>query len=645
MKAIKLALLEIKRFRGPVRRFVPLVLVLAPLLYAGLHLWSSWDPFGRMGRLPVAVVNSDKPVDIAGQHVNAGEQFVHQLRSSAMFDWHFTNPLDARDGLKEGRFYFTIEVPPEFSAKLATSANNAPQRAALLITKNDANGYMAGVMADTAKAELQNQINAAAHSAYARSVYGQMGTIKDKLREASDTSSQLLEGTELNKQSAEAIAAGLTGVHDGSSQISLGVRQASDAGNQLDSQLSSLGDGVGQLSQTVNSLVNTTSTATEGLRGAADGATRVKDRAADSAASMDELARKHPELKQDPVFTRALDSAHNASSAAAANESGARNGLSEAQNAKSQALALQQGMGPLEGQARSLRSPADALRASIAQLTTGSDGLSNGMTALLTNGKTLQTGAGQVNDRAHRLDGFIGEGVSKIPPNSPAQVAHAADVLGSPSEIKMKNLNPAHVYGRGLAPLFFPIALWLFGLFAYLLLKPLNARAVGSKTNAFTIAVGGWLPGAALGTMGGLVLFSLVNLGLGLDPVHAIWAMGLLILAAMTFVAIHHFLRAWLGAIGDVVSAMLLIIQVGASGGLFPVETTPLPFRIIHPYLPMTYAVDGLRVAISGGIADHALNSVVMLSLILITFLGLTTFVVNARRSWSVGQLHPQVDW
>ena len=58
-------------------------------------------------------------------------------------------------------------------------------------------------------------------------------------------------------------------------------------------------------------------------------------------------------------------------------------------------------------------------------------------------------------------------------------------------EIHTDNLNPAHVYGRGLAPFFFSIALWVFGLFAYLLLKPVNLRALADRVNPVTIAVAG----------------------------------------------------------------------------------------------------------------------------------------------------------
>lgn len=645
MKAVRLALLELRRFRGPLRRFVPLVLILGPLLYGALYLWSNWDPYGRLNAVPVAVVNSDKPVNTAGQHVNAGEQFVHQLQTSTMFDWHFTSARDARDGLKEGRYYFTIEVPPEFSAKLSTAANKEPQRAAVMITKNDANGYVVGIMADTMKAELQNQINAAAHSAYGRSLYGEMDAVREKLRMASDTSGQLVEGTELSKQGTAGLTTSVDGMRDGAAQVSLGSRQVTDAAAQLDQQLSSATDFTArQLPDAVNTLVNASNTSVDGLSSIKTGTGLVNDRAAESTASLEELARKQPSLGGDPAYRRALDNARKVSEATTSIDGDAQRALSAAQDANGKALGLQQNMGSLQDQVRSVTAPLDNIRSGTAQLSGGSLGLTNGMNTLVTNGKTLQTSARQVNDGAHRLDGLIHEGLAKIPPNSPSEVAHAADVLGSPSEIKTKNLNPAGVYGRGLAPFFFAIALWVFGLFAYLLLKPVNQRALASPVSAGTIAVAGWLPAAGLGVLGGLVLLTVVNFGLGLEPVDAVGTAGLVSLAAATFVAIDHFLRTWLGTVGGLVSLVLLIIQITACGGLYPIETTPAPFQAIHPYVPMTYLVNGLRVTISGGMTEHLLTSIAVLGGFLVTFLVLTTFVVMRQRTWTLSRLHPQVE-
>ena len=266
MRAIKLAWLEVLRFRGPLRRLVPVVLVLVPLLYGALYLWSNWDPYGRLDRVPVAVVNSDHAVDRQGEHIDAGDQFVQQLRATSIFSWHFVDTDEARRGLKDGRYYFTIEVPADFSAKLASAADRNPERAALRITKNDANGYIAGIMADTVKTELQNQINAAAHASYARALYGELDQAREKLQTASEASKQLVEGTDLSKQGTAALTKGLGGVRDGAGEISGGGQAVSEATAQLDEKLSSISDFTAdKLPAAVNSLVNASNVAVDSL--------------------------------------------------------------------------------------------------------------------------------------------------------------------------------------------------------------------------------------------------------------------------------------------------------------------------------------------------------------------------------------------
>src|SRR5699024_5400672 len=178
---------------------------------------------------------------------------------------------------------------------------------------------------------------------------------------------------------------------------------------------------------------------------------------------------------------------------------------------------------------------------------------------------------------------------------------HAADVLGSPVAISTDNLNPAGVYGRGLAPFFFAVALWVVGVLAYLFVKPLNTRALASRLNAVSVAVAGWLPVAAITAVGALILYGVVQVGLGLDPVHPWLMVGFLVLTAGAFIAIDHFLRITLGVIGEGLSLVLLIVQLTACGGLYPIETTPAPFQAVHRVIPMTYVVDGLRVLVSGG--------------------------------------------
>lgn len=310
MKAIKLAWLELRRFRGPVRRYVPILLILVPLLYGALYLWSNWDPYGRLDQVPVAVVNSDHPVESNGERIDAGNQFVRQLKEAPLFDWHFVSGDEARDGLQQGRYYFTIQVPSNFSAKLATASEPDPQRATLLTTKNDANGYIAGIMADTVESKLQNQINAAAHASYARSLYGQLGDARHKLDLASQASQQLISGTQLSQQGTAALTTGLGGVRDGTAQVSRGTEQISDATAEVDRRLSAITDfASAQLPQTVNSLVSASQLAVSNLSTIKTGTAFVADRGEENATKLQRLGETHPDLAGDSTYRDSLDSA------------------------------------------------------------------------------------------------------------------------------------------------------------------------------------------------------------------------------------------------------------------------------------------------------------------------------------------------
>lgn len=256
------------------------------------------------------------------------------------------------------------------------------------------------------------------------------------------------------------------------------------------------------------------------------------------------------------------------------------------------------------------------------QVTNGAMQVSTALGPLQTGSSTLQTGADQTHSGATEIANVIDGALDKVPDTSPQQTAKAADILGSPVGVSMDNLHPAGVYGRGFAPFFFPIAVWVVGLLAYLFFRPVNLRALAGRVSALTVAVAGWLPVAAITALGGLVLFGVVEAGLGLKPDHPLLVAGLLVLAAGAFVAIDHFLRISFGVIGEALSLVLLIVQLTSCGGLYPIETTPAPFRAIHPVIPMTYLVDGLRVAISGGLADNLIRDVLVLAGFLVAFLG-----------------------
>lgn len=222
-----------------------------------------------------------------------------------------------------------------------------------------------------------------------------------------------------------------------------------------------------------------------------------------------------------------------------------------------------------------------------------------------------------------------------------AAISQQARALSSPVHIDTDNLNPAGVYGRGLAPFFFSIALWVFGLVAYQVLRPLDKRALLSRVRPWSVALGGWLAATFLGVVSAWILFAIADAGLDLNVRHPWQTLGLMSLAVAAFVAIGQLCRALWGLAGAVVMLVLLMLQLTSCGGLYPVATTPLFFRVLHPAMPMTYLVDGLRVTLSGGETSHLVRDLVVLAGILVVFVLLTSLVALVQRRWSLGRLHP----
>ena len=116
----------------------------------------------------------------------------------------------------------------------------------------------------------------------------------------------------------------------------------------------------------------------------------------------------------------------------------------------------------------------------------------------------------------------------------------------------------------------------------------------------------------------------------------------MVLLAAACFTAIAHLLRTWLGVVGSAIMLVLLMVQLTSAGGLYPIETLPAPFRVIHTFIPMTYLVDALRITFTGGPTDHLWRDVAVLFGFTVVAVGLCMYRgAPAAQVPSSGDLHP----
>ncbi|WP_166345287.1 YhgE/Pip domain-containing protein [Phytoactinopolyspora limicola] len=673
MRALRLAGLELRRFRHPLQRLALGFLLLIPLLYGALYLWSNWDPYGRLDRIPVAVVNHDQPVTVDGEEVDAGERFIDELRGEPIFDWIFTDDADAADGLSAGRYYMTITIPEDFSADLASGAEDTPRRATVDLRRDDGNGYVFGIMADTARTTLQAQLDRAATTAYFESVYGNLDALRDGLVSAHDGAAELVDGLSQAGDGVDALVDGVGAAASGSAELTSGLAELATGSAELADGAAAVAAGNEQIADVVVPIIDEivpvvpdvaagAAAVTDAVAGltelASGGSDTVADRTGSVVEQLEQLAVDDPELAADPGFQEVLDAAQAAddragevADAVATVDDAAQELAADADTLQDRSAEIQDRLEEAERSVQDLASGSAEVASGAAELRDGIDAAHSGasdldaaMGQLGDGAHELDSGLGQLSDGAGQLEAGLDDIVARIPAMSGEQRESAAQILGAPTEVTMTVDNDAELYGRGLAPFFFAIALWVFGIAAFVVLRPISGRALASAARPTVVALAGWLPVYGLALFGGLFLLVVCWMALGLDPVHPGWTVGLVALGAAAFTAIAHLLRLALGVVGTAIALVLLMLQLTSSAGVYPVETLPAPFQVLHPLLPMTYLVDGLRVAVTGGNVDHLLRDVVVLAGFLVVALVGTVVVVAAKRTWTMPRLHPVLE-
>jgi putative membrane protein len=713
---VRLARFELRRFlRGRLTAAALVVLAVIPLLYGALYLAAFWDPYGNLDRIPVALVNEDRPARAPdGTTVHAGQDLADQLQDRHVFGWHRTDEGEAERGLEAGRYHLILRVPADFSADLAGAPDpaTAPTRARLEVVDDDATNYLSGLLARGAFTEIRA---AAGHSAAAR-YFDRMligfTDLKDQTRQAADGAGQLAngadrahggagqlaDGADRAKAGADQLAAGLAVAHSGAdrlagglatldagaAQLADGTAEAAAAGQVLKSTVDSAADRVEPVLRANGPAIAQAATAIadgadaiagnlQALPGLADQAvtraTAVRDRLA-------ALVSAHPELADDPD----VKAARSAADAAVGAATGVRDridaaGLDQLRTRLSQVSAdarkLAVDAPHLADDVAAARSRVDGFADGLNRLAGGADRLHQGTTdahngavrlagglyRLSTGARQLDDGLSTLDAGTHRLAGGLSslqsgadqlasglaDGAARIPGYDRDGIAARAGVLADPVDLRRQVRHPAGTYGVGFAPYFIGLALWVGAMITYMLLRPVNLRHVLSGARPSKVALAGWLPAVVIGVAQALLLYTVLYLTLGLRPVHAVATVGYLLLAALTFTALVQWLGARLGPAGRLAALALLMLQLTASGGTYPVQTSPAFFAAIHPYLPMSYVVDGLRHLIDGGSTGTVVVGCLVLAGFAAAAFGLTTVAAWRARVLTPRVLHPEL--
>ncbi len=697
---------EIRSFkRNRLTRAALVILVLMPLLYSALYLWAFWNPFGNLNALPVALVNSDKGTSVDGKELRAGDKVIEGLKENDQISWIETDSEDARRGVESGEYYFSLELPENFSDAVASPTSGKPEKANLISTYNDANGYLSTMIGQNVMREVLNVVgDKISAEAVDKVLLGIVDAGSGMQRAAigagklADGTAQLKDGSVQLNDGAEKLANGLATAKDGSGKLRNGAVELDDGIAKLHQGAGTLSDGTTELSDKVNA-------AAEKINGQAGKLNQLEggvDKLGDGASRLNDGVQQL-NTKLGGVTKAQGDHARNLRDISRnLRGSGMPAAITAANELDKVALALEtQGIGPKSQNATDLKRLADGSAQLSYQLNDPNAPLRKGvgeLSGLPAQFKQLQDGVNKINNGAHKLDDKLGEasagatklkngviklddgntklkdgadklkdgtakakdgtaklnngatelrdklsdGSKKVPQWDEGQRLAASSTIGGPVQMKADNNSGTHTFGAGMAPFFFSMSLFIGGIMVYVMIKPLQARTVNSGMHSWRAALSGFLPTGIIAILQAAVVVAVTIWGVGMDTANVPGLFLFAALVALVWMLMNQMLIAFLGpGPGRVTALAMLMLMILASGGLYPVETQNKFFQFLHPFDPMTYAVNGFRQLIYGFYDERLPIAVGVLCLVGLGCFLVTTLSARSQQMWTMKRLHP----
>ncbi|GGU79172.1 ABC transporter [Streptomyces filipinensis] len=693
MRSPRLAALELRRFgRGKLPRAALVALLVLPLLYGALYLWSFWDPYGRLDRIPVALVNDDKGATAGGKRVTAGDDIVDGLRDSRTFEWHEVSDEEARRGVEDGTYYLSLTMPADLSRKIASSSGGSPQTGALQVRTNDANNYIVGQISRTVFNEVRSAASAKSSRTFLDKIFVSFSGIHDKTVTAAKGADRLNNGIGKAEKGSKDLADGLKDASSGSGKLAKGLKKLNTGAGDLQDGSRRVADGTKALADKVNGVYGKTGpflkdnekTIGDTARLVADSAKTVKDNLdvlVKHAPGTAKLAHTNSDILAGIYKTRCEDATvpdpsfcpelKRAKQAAAEVATVADDVNTLVLDQDGDLKTMRDNLGTLQKQAKALeeRAPhlyedvddavrkinklntgaqkvaagAKKLHTGIGTAKTGATALDKGIGTAASGAETLNGGLYKLSDGSGKLAGGLHDGARKIPDYDKKDRDRRTGVMADPVQLASHDLHKAPNYGTGFAPYFIPLSLWVGAMVAYMLIPPLNRRALAAGSPAWRIALAGWLPVVAVGVLQVAALMAVLHWAIGLQMLRAAGTIGFLCLVTACFGAIVQWLNARFGAAGRILVLALLMLQLTSAGGTYPVQTSPGFFNAIHPFLPMSYIVEALRRLITGGGLGPVWQACGVLAAFTAGALALTALAARRRQVWTLDRLHPEL--
>ena len=639
-----------KFLHGKLPPLAMLAIMVLPLLFGGLFVWSYFDPLGNLNKVPVALVNSDEG--------EAGQEIVDKLLEEDPMDFRVVSAEEAREGIADGTYYLGMEIPRDFTEAATSVKEDDPHQAKINVTLNETNGFIPTMLGSQATRMITDAVSVTVGSKVVDQLFVGFNTINDGMGQAAEGAGKLNEGAKKAGEGGQKLDDGATKLDNGMQEFNSklqempgaahklddGVARLADGANQLNTGIGTAADGANQLSDGMLTLQSGTDKLGAGAAQVAGGVDKIagvagqlgaaQDAFADIDASLNQVIR---DLDASPIpgtaelaaqaratqaklhngaLSSAMDSsllgqlqllqngAHQIATELSDPNAQYRGGVNRATDASQQLAA---GLAKLQDGSGTLVAGVAQLKDGTSQLVVAANTASDASSKLADGSNQLVVGLGALNDGLVQLDDGTGELSVKLhdaqeeaPTWKGERLDKAVETASQPVVLNETG-DELEYFGKGLSPFFLSLSLWFGGLILYMVMQPINRRAIDSGTPVFRVVLDTLVPSFLVGTVQAFLLWAVQVFLLDIDPVHTGTLLLVLVGVSWAFISFIYMLNCIFGkAIARLLTMALMSLQLVASNGLYPPEVQPKFIQWVHSWDPMRYSVNLMRYALFG---------------------------------------------
>lgn len=618
-----------------------IAVLLVPMLYSSIYLNSIWNVYNNFGNVPVAFVNLDSAVTVNGIKYDMGNKLEESLKSNNSVGWKFVSESEAKNGVAASKYYAMIEIPKDFSQKIANSSQGIISVPEIIYEANEGKSFIFSQIALKVSTGLKAEISSEVQKEFSKVLVENLQNVKSSLKDASNATVTLKNGTTALVSVSSKIATssnfaaagtkylteGINELYTGSAELAKGLKAFSSAISTSNSSTTALVDGANSLSTSTSALANGANQLNTNLN---SGLNALAD-AVGSAANGINQATTILTSEISTIETSNLSDSDKSKLIAAItavqqinNADMNTNIVAPLRSASDSAAPLAQELNSLENgtsklstgvqqMASSIQDSSTTASKALAKLISGAEAIEKGngnalsaTNKLSTNLIKLSNGASNLNHGLEAADSVVSKlnsgleiGYSKLNSNLKFNSTNMSTFIASPVTVKNTSINEVKYYGEGFAPYFMSLSLWIGTMLLNLIFTVLDKMKIKNNLifkNYWTK----FCAGASLAAIQAVILCLVLVKFLGVTAINYVVFYSFSMLIAIVFFSIMYGASNAIGILATPVMFILLLFQLAASGGTFPIETAPVFYRIVNHYIPMTYSVNALRLITSG---------------------------------------------